>query len=177
MNLQTHLRILFAVTIIWAVFWVIGLPEYYQQYSLWLMIIFDTVVLVSIGFVVYWILKKYPAKRILSLSLWLAFYISIPLFIYDYLYCGIYLGYGLSFILKYWYLSVYYIIPWIICPLLGSYLINIRQRKGKSIKSWEVEEDTMFKELEQINKRPEPFNYYKRYYAGKFVIGKGPVVE
>ena len=52
-------------------------------------------------------------------SLWLAFYFTVPLFFYDLIYCGCYLGHGISFIWEYWYLTVYYILPWIIIPLTG----------------------------------------------------------
>jgi hypothetical protein len=53
---------------------------------------------------------------------WLAFYITVPLLLYDVLYCGVYLGYGAGFVVEFWYLSVYYIVPWIILPPTGLWL-------------------------------------------------------
>ncbi|CAO0823015.1 hypothetical protein DFAR_3440002 [Desulfarculales bacterium] len=38
-----------------------------------------------------------------------AFYIPMPLFFYDLLYCGLYLGHGFGFIWDYCYLTVYYL--------------------------------------------------------------------
>jgi len=39
--------------------------------------------------------------------------------IYDLIYCGFYLGYGTSFLWKYWYVTVYYIAPWMVFLLTG----------------------------------------------------------
>lgn len=122
MKIRGHIKILVLVTIVWALFWLLGLPDYYQQYTdLW-MLVFDIGILIPITVFVIWLLNRTPKKYRVSMSLWLAFYITVPVFIFDYLYCGLYLGYGLSFLIKYWYISVYYIIPWILCPLAGAYV-------------------------------------------------------
>ena len=65
-----------------------------------------------------------PPGSGLQVSVWWAFYISVPLFIYDLLYCGLYLGHDIFFLSKYWYLSVYYILPWIIFPPMGWIIDN-----------------------------------------------------
>ena len=122
MKARGHIKLFSVVTAAWVLFWLIGWPEYYRQYSFRFMLVFDTVVFLLLCIVVYWILKNTPRKYKTSLSFWLAFYITIPLFLYDYLYCGVYLGYGFSFIFEFWYLSVYYVIPWIICPVAAVWL-------------------------------------------------------
>ena len=131
MRVRGHVKILAVVTTVWAVFWVIGLPDYYQQYSFLFMLVFDVAVLVPLWLLVYWILKRTPPKFRMSLALWLAFYITVPLWFYDYLYCGVYLGYGWSFLREFWYLSVYYLIPWIVCPAIA-YWMGIRKGTGPS---------------------------------------------
>jgi hypothetical protein len=83
------------------------------------MITFDLVILPSIWLIIYKSVKTAKPGRGLQVSLWWAFYISFSLFIYDYIYCGIYLGHGTSFLWKYWYLTVYYILPWLIFPPTG----------------------------------------------------------
>jgi len=93
------------------------------------MLVFDAAVLAPLGFVAYWILKRTPPKFRMSLSLWLAFYITVPLWFYDYLYCGVYLGHGWAFLREYWYLSVYYLIPWMLCPAIA-YWMGIRNGTG-----------------------------------------------
>ena len=117
-----HIKILSIVTAAWVVFWLAGWPEYYRQYSFRFMLLFDAAILVLLWFVVYRVLRATPQKFKITLSIWLAFYITVPLFLYDYLYCGVYLNYGLSFISKFWFLSVYYVIPWILCPVTGVWL-------------------------------------------------------
>jgi len=119
MRLNKHIRLLIIVTFAWILFLIGGLPDYYQQYSTESMIIFDIAILPSIWFIVYYSAKKAKPGNGLKVTLWLSFYISVPLFFYDLIYCGIYLDYGLSFLWRYWYLTVYYIIPWIFFPLTG----------------------------------------------------------
>lgn len=127
MSIRRHVRLLLIVTVAWLLVWIVGLPNYYRQYSTTFMFIFDVVVLLPIWWVGYRSMKK--SKNGLRSSLWLAFYITIPLFVYDYLYCGYYLGYGINFVWIYWYLSVYYIIPWLIFPLTGWWLDRRRERE------------------------------------------------
>ncbi len=119
MTLQSHLKILLIMTTGWLLFWVVGLPDYYQQYSTRFMISFDAAVLPPVALVVHSALKKFGRGKSYFLSLWLAFYISVPLFLYDLLYCGYYRGHGLGFVRTYWYLTVYYILPWVVFPALA----------------------------------------------------------
>lgn len=123
MKLRKHFCILGIVTLAWTLFWLIGLPGYYQQYSFLFMLLFDILLLIPLSLLIYWILKNTPRYHRMHFSLWLAFYISIPLFLYDYLYCAHFLGHGWSFLSEFWYLSVYYVIPWIISPSI-SYWLN-----------------------------------------------------
>ncbi|MGB6995134.1 MAG: hypothetical protein WBG00_18060 [Thermoanaerobaculia bacterium] len=113
-------------TVVWAGFWIAGLPSYYQQYSKLLMIWFDSLVLIPIAGIAYFVLRRVrPGKR-LTIALWLAFYFTVPLAVYDWLYCGLYLGHGVQFISRYWYLSVYYAIPWVLLPLVAFFLKRLR---------------------------------------------------
>jgi len=83
------------------------------------MIWFVVLLVIPIAAVVYVVLKpRRPAQRI-PVSLWMAFYFTVPLAVYDWLYCGVYLGSGFQFIIQYWYLSVYYVIPWILLPFVA----------------------------------------------------------
>lgn len=130
MCLRRHLKLLLAVTIAWFLFWVAGLPAYYKQYSTVFMIVFDVIVLPPVWFVAYSSIKKSREGSEMSKSFWLAFYITIPLFVYDFIYCGYYLGYGINFVWEYWYLTVYYILPWLILPPTGGW-INQRHKQEK----------------------------------------------
>ena len=119
MRVRDHLRLLFFVSIAWLLFWIGGLPDYYQQYSTTFMILFDLAILPPIWLIVYRSIKRAKSNRRLIISLWWAFYISIPLFVYDFIYVGIYLGHGMTFLWSYWYITIYYLLPWFLFPLTG----------------------------------------------------------
>jgi hypothetical protein len=129
MAFRGHIRVFVIATIVWAGFWIAGLPSYYQQYSKLEMICFDSLVLIPIAGIAYFVLRRVPPAKRLTIALWLAFYFTVPLAVYDWLYCGLYLGHGMQFISRYWYLSVYYAIPWVLLPPMA-FLLN-RMRSGK----------------------------------------------
>ena len=122
MEPRKHFQLFIIVSIAWLLFWVAGLPDYYQQYSSTSMVIFDLAVLPPIWFLVYRNAKHSRPGNGVKVCLWWAFYISAPLFFYDLIYCGFYLGHGTSFLTNYWYLTVYYILPWIIFPPTGWFI-------------------------------------------------------
>lgn len=122
MGKQGHIGIFLLATVVWAAFWVAGLPSYYQQYSTVQMLWFDFLVLIPIAAVAYLVLRRLGPERRLTVALWMAFYFTVPLAFYDWLYCGIYLGNGIQFVFRYWYLTVYYAIPWFLLPLVAVFL-------------------------------------------------------
>ena len=129
MGRRSHIRLLLIATCVWAGFWLGGLPSYYQQYSTTSMVIFDLVVLVPITGAVYMVFRGVKRKRRLKISLWFAFYFTVPLATYDWIYCGVYLGHGMRFLSRFWYLSVYYAIPWIVMPTVAL-ILNYQSAKA-----------------------------------------------
>jgi len=119
MRLKNHIRILIIATFVWLFFLVLGFPDYYLQYSTKLMIWFDILLLIPFSIIIWLILKKVKKMRRMKTSLWYSFYFTVPLAIYDYLYCGLYLGYGFNFIHIFWFLSIYYLILWIQFPAVA----------------------------------------------------------
>lgn len=109
-------------TVVWAGFWIVGLPSYYQQYSSLQMVWFCALLLIPIAAIAYLVLRRIRAERRLTIALWLAFYFTVPLAIYDWLYCGLYLGHGVQFLSRFWFLTVYYAIPWALLPLTARLL-------------------------------------------------------
>jgi hypothetical protein len=93
------------------------------------MVWFDILLLPPIALIVYFMLKRRIGRGCLRMSFWLAFYFTVPLAVYDWLYCGVYLRHGLAFLARFWYLTVYYIIPWILFPALA--IILDRRAAGK----------------------------------------------
>ncbi|MEL7338278.1 MAG: hypothetical protein AAFN70_18955, partial [Planctomycetota bacterium] len=47
---------------------------------------------------------------------WLAFYLTVPLFVYDYLLLGWYKELGIWFVIPYWYLLFFYFSFWVQFP-------------------------------------------------------------
>ena len=128
MIVKLHLRILIYATIVWILFFLAGMPDYYLQYSTKSIILYEILLLIPFSVIIWFIFRTIKTSRRIKLSLWYSFYFTVPLSIYDYIYCGIYLGYGLRFIYVFWFLSVYYIIPWILFPMIAM-LLNKKQAK------------------------------------------------
>ena len=127
MHLRKHAKLLGIVSIAWLLFLVAGRPDYYQQYSFRFMLVFDLAILPPIWYIVYRSIKRTKTGREYIIALWWSFYISCPLFIYDAVYCGLILGFGVSFLWKFWYLSIYYFIPWIIFPPTAFWVARIKR--------------------------------------------------
>ena len=119
MSIRGHIGFLLIATVVWVGFWIAGLPSYYQQYSNLRMIWFDSLVLIPVTAIAYFFVKRLRPERRLTIALWLAFYFTVPLAVYDRLYCGLYLRHGVQFVSEYWYLTVYYAIPWFLLPLIA----------------------------------------------------------
>ena len=124
MRYKNHWRLFVLVSTAWGLFWVAGLPDYYQQYSTAFMLIFDLIILPPICYLVFRSVRKSNPKNCFRNYFWWAFYISVPLFVYDLLYCGWYLENGIHFLGTYWYISIYYILPWIIFLPMGWFFQN-----------------------------------------------------
>ncbi|KAB2969674.1 MAG: hypothetical protein F9K18_00850 [Thermoanaerobaculia bacterium] len=114
MRSSSHIRLLALGLLCWLVFWVLGLPAYYQQYSTVTMLGVSAAVTLGIVVVGLFIVRRTRPERRLTLAVWISFYFTVPLAVADFLYCGIYLGAGLQFLAQYWYLTAFYIIPWLV---------------------------------------------------------------
>ncbi len=116
MSSRAHFVVSITAAAVWAGFLLAGWPSYYQQYPQSFMIWFDSLVLLPIGVIVVIVLERVQPARRVEIALWLSFHFTVPLAIYDWLYCGVYLGHGISFLVTFWYLSVYYLVPWLLLP-------------------------------------------------------------
>jgi hypothetical protein len=116
---RTHRKLALLGLATWFVFWLGGLPDYYQQYSFRTKVI-ASIALVPLTFLLGWrSLSRLPLERRKAMAIWLAFYFTVPFAIADALYCGWYLGHGVTFVTRYWYLSIFYVIPWIVFIPIG----------------------------------------------------------
>ena len=97
---------------IWLAFWLAGLPNYYQQYATVPLAVGCTLLAAAIGVAAVAVLSRHRPTRRLSYAVWVSFYFTLPLAVLDALYCGWYLDHGWVFVTRYWYLTVFYIVPW-----------------------------------------------------------------
>lgn len=132
MSLRGHVRIFCLATLAWAAFWVAGLPSYYLQYSNAAMLVVSVILVPPIVALSYVLLRRAARDVRLTYAAWIAFYFSGPLALYDWLYCGLHLGYGLSFLRVFWYLTLFYVVPWAVLPATAV-VLNRRDRQTTNL--------------------------------------------
>ena len=132
LSLKNHLQLLAMSFVTWGFFVLVGLPDYYQSWP------YDAQVLIVIAVnIIYIPLGRYllrvafPDKAYFKNSIWLAFYLTVPLFSYDVIFIGIIGKEGLAFIPKYWYLTFFYFSFWVQFPLIALLMEkNLAESKG-----------------------------------------------
>lgn len=113
MQTRHHLKLLLQALAVWFAFWVLGWPDYYQQYSPTLVGIGSVLLSVGISLAALLVLSRARPEQRRSRAFWLSLYFTLPLAILDSWYCGIWLGHGVTYLWTYWYLSVFYLTPWL----------------------------------------------------------------
>lgn len=128
---RKHLYLILYSFVTWLVFYIIGLPEYYQHWF------FEAKVAAVVAVtLIYFPWGRYCLKTLwddgqhLKNSITLAFYLTLPLFIYDYLLLGWYKGLGIQFMFPYWYLSLFYFSFWIQIPFVA-WLMEKRDNQAR----------------------------------------------
>ncbi|MBY8981855.1 MAG: hypothetical protein KGD57_02840 [Candidatus Lokiarchaeota archaeon] len=115
-----HITTILITFVVWFIFMLLGLPsDYYQDLPLVIVVcvcIFAFFVIMGIDFI---ILKRVWKEAFFKNSFWVAFYASIPLVFYDYIYVGLIKGMGLNFLVSHWYLTIFYFLVWIEIPFIG----------------------------------------------------------
>jgi hypothetical protein len=124
MSFARHLRLLLLGCAMWAAFWLAGWPDYYQQYAPLTLALGCILLTTAFGVVAVAVLARSAPRWRRVNAFWIAFYFTVPFAILDSLYCGWYLGHGWSYLGTYWYLSIFYVTPWLQFPptayLLGT---------------------------------------------------------
>ena len=120
MTTRKHLQLLVYSFITWLSFFLLGLPAYYQQWYLW-----AKLAIVPLVTAMYFPVTRYTLKTFWDddnhrvNSCWLALYLTLPLFIYDYLLLAVYMELGIGFVVPYWYLTFFYFSFWIQFPYIA----------------------------------------------------------
>lgn len=121
-----HVRLACLGALVWLVFWIGGLPNYYQQYSFATMFLFSVALVPTIALIAWKVIGSTRVERRKQLGFWLSFYFTGPLLLLDYLYCGLYLSHGWHFLVDYWYLTAFYVLPWLILVPIAWVLARAR---------------------------------------------------
>ena len=113
MTPKKHLDLLIQSIVIWALFWLGGLPSYYQQYSQQAIGVACTILSVLISLAAMRILQRSALANRRARAFWCSVYYTVTFALLDTLYCGWYLGHGAQYLFQYWYLTVFYVTPWL----------------------------------------------------------------
>lgn len=130
MKPRSHLNLLIQGLLVWLLFWLAGLPHYFQQYQMLTMAIGSILLSVLISLVAVWMLLKVPATRRMSKACWISFYYTVPLALLDTWYCGWHLGHGAAYLGRYWYLTIFYLTPWLTFPPTAWLLNSVDHRRA-----------------------------------------------
>jgi len=128
MNPKQHLTMIIICFTAWFIFLLLGIPSNnYMDYSV------SIKVLIIIGTFFFFfppltvlLLRTFKNTNLFNASLYFSVYATLGIFALDYLYCGIYLGYGLGFVKSHWLQSIFYILPWFEVPIIG-YIMEKRR--------------------------------------------------
>lgn len=132
MRARTHWMILAQAIVIWLLFWLAGLPNYYQQYSPSAVGFASIILSALIALACMMILVRVPAQRRMRIAFWLSIYYTVPFAALDAWYCGIYLGHGVSYLWQYWYLSAFYLSPWLTLMPVARLLDQVSRQESSS---------------------------------------------
>ena len=130
MTPRKHIVLLLQALLVWFAFWLIGLPAYYQQYSTVTMAVAIALLSVATSLAALVVLRAGRDETRMRRAFWLSLYYTVPFAALDALYCGWYLGHGEGFLAKYWYLTVFYVTPWLTFMPTAALL---RQRAGPPV--------------------------------------------
>ncbi|QDT98845.1 hypothetical protein [Gimesia aquarii] len=119
---KTHFALLVMSFLTWGFFVLLGLPDYYQSWSFAAKIVICIAVTLLYIPLTPFILKLIDNKNFVKNSLWLAFYLTLPLFVYDYIFIVLIGGDNITFVFRYWYLSFFYFSFWIQFPLIARFM-------------------------------------------------------
>lgn len=100
MTPRWHLSLFLQAVGVWAAFWLLGLPDYYQQYSTVWLAVGSILLSVGISLGAILVLRGVRDETRMSRALWLSLYFTAPLAALDSLYCGWYLGHGADYLVE-----------------------------------------------------------------------------
>lgn len=115
-----HWHLFCLATTWWTLYFIVGLPSnYYQTTAQWLIVVFGEIApSLALG-VFLWRRCRHAPDRAWRSAGWISFYMTVPLFAYDYLYLAVSQQRGWQFLHTHWYLTAFYLIPWLMAPAIA----------------------------------------------------------
>jgi hypothetical protein len=133
MRANQHWHLFCLATTWWTLYFILGLPSnYFQTTAAWLIIVFGEILpALALGYFLWRRCSRSPDRAWRS-AMWIAFYMTVPLFAYDYLYLAVHQQRGWAFLQTHWYLTAFYIIPWLMAPPLAWRAMHITSAPGST---------------------------------------------
>ncbi len=132
MSLRGHPRLLATAALVGLASWIAGLPDSHRQYSTRSLVAFEVLLLAPVGAAGWLALRARRRVSRTRRAVVIAFHFTVPLFLYDLAYCGIRLGHGLGFVAAYWWLTTYYVVPWVLFPATAAWLDRADARAARA---------------------------------------------
>lgn len=131
-SLKAHATLLAMSVLTWAFFVLLGLPHYYQHWPLAAQLAILPAVSTLYLWLAPWLLRRlpFPDRDHRRNALWLALYLTVPLFVCDVLYIRLLGGEDWGFLLRYWYLSFFYVSFWLQFPWSARRMIRAEAQAG-----------------------------------------------
>lgn len=130
MRVRLHLIIFGTTFVMWLLFYILGSPFNY-------FLDFNNHEILNLMFITFFAVVPFITVFMLSIfgkdyvkeSFWVAFYASVPLFVYDYIMVGVVQGEGLNFLRTHWFLTAGYFLVWIFIPAIGLTMSKLTSSK------------------------------------------------
>ena len=115
-----HWHLFCLATTWWTLFFIAGLgSDYFPTAPLWAILLFGELMPAAALGYFGWRRCSHAPQQAWRSAFWIAFYMTVPLFFYDYLYLAVHQARGLSFLQTHWYLTAFYAIPWMLLPVIA----------------------------------------------------------
>lgn len=129
MTAKKHLTLFMVGFLAWLSFYLLGSPSnYYTEWSQAEQILLSLLTFFAVVPFLAVLVLAFLQGDVRKTALWLAFYASAPLFVFDLVAVGIFQSQGFHFLVSHWYITIAYFYVWIDITLVGLALHRITRR-------------------------------------------------
>ena len=120
MRPNQHWHLFCLATTWWTLYFILGLSSnYFQTTATWMLWIFGE--MLPAGALIYFAWRRCTRapQYAWRIAFWIAFYMTVPLFVYDYLYLAVHQQRAWAFLETHRYLTHFYVMPWVLLPVVA----------------------------------------------------------